>query len=448
MIGALILSLSIFYNILMFSFLNKKNKKIPLDITNVTIIVNIIVYGIVLPLNYFLSINGYNSQLFLEKYNEITASDIVIYYAVAAMSTATFIIILKLGKQIEINEGEAGQKNKTTIVGTQYRKLLFLGLAMLIIGIVSDYIYLKAYGGYSNYLGYSKLLRSGIMIVDNPFSFMMPFRNCTLLSSYIFGLIAKKRKIFPKILLFLSVIFSFRILYSNAGRLSMAIYIILLLVSIFYKEKTRAITIRSVLKIISVLAITALFTILLGVILKRNTDNSILTTLNTEISFPFLNLMVFRGGSDNTDYRLLFDALGFIIYILPSSIWSNKIGINTASSVITAAWFGSAKGFNGITAEMPADFITISYMQLGFMGSFILPAIFALVYKILYKLSNKITENKLKTFTKIYILINIGISSIYYCDPYLIIQKSIPLLVFAALYISYEVIKKGVNKYD
>ena len=380
----------------------------------------------------------------INRYLSLDAFDILINYLAIFIISHSFLFVIKKSKNISFyNEDENSNFHSD-------KYLIISSYILFFVGIVSNYLYLRAYGSYSNYLNYSGLLRSGVMLINNKFSFLMPFRNCILFSSYLFAknLKKSKHKFITTIFLVISIISSFRVLYANKGRLGFIIYILLLLIALFKDNKNQNINFKALIKVLFVGLIGGAGIMVLGVSLGRNENISFINLLNQEITFAFLNFSVIREYSNVNIFRYFFDIVSFIIYILPSSIWGGKLGIKTASNINTVAWLGSAKGTNGVYGEMPIDFISLSYMQLGFFGIFILPMFFAYFYHKLFKKIDEIKDSSIKLFCKFFIFISIGVHSLFYSDPYLIISRNFGFIVFIIIYyfLNFMFKRKSIKK--
>lgn len=433
----IILILSICYIITLIPYIKIKEKKISNNLLNASTIVFIILYGLLFPINYYLSLLGFNSIGNISTYINYDAIDFLKYYLAIFCVTHAFLFIIKHKKEIKLFEENNDKKddNMFAIKITTY--ILF------IIGVISNYLYLKAYGGYFNYLNYSGLLRSGINVIDNKYSFIYPFRECIMFSSYLFILLFKnnKKSIFTFCLMITSIILSLSILYANKGRLGFAIYGLLIFLAMFNKKYNKYLGIKSIYKTIAIATIGAIFITIIGTKMGRNSDTSFIYLINNEISFIFLNFKKIVDYLSMFDYRFFIDIILFPIYLLPSSIWSSKLNIVTSSTINTIAWYGSAKGVNGVYGEMPIDFITLSYMQFGYIGIIILPMFYALFYHKLFNIPKLIKNKEISQFIKYYILISIGIRSLAYSDPYLIIKTSFGFIMFVVLYLFVNTIK-------
>ena len=436
---AIVILLSFCYVISLIPYIRISEKKITINLLNISTLVLMSSYGVLFPLNYFLTLLGYNSTNNILLYSNYDEFDFLSYYFAVACVSHIFLFVLKHRKEIRLfGDDEANNLNNKTSTIKVTAFILF------IIGVVSNYLYLKAYGGFFNYLEYSGLLRSGVMIVDNKFSFIYPFRGCILFSSYLFIILFRKNKknVAFLALMIISVILSLSVLYSNKGRLGLVLYLLLAIIALFKKNYNKFLSIKDVFKVLLFATFGVILISIVGEEMGRNGESPFLELFNSEISFAFLNFKRITEYCNLSNYRFFADIVLLPIYLLPSSIWGSKFHISTSSTINTIAWFGSAKGVNGIHGEMPIDFISLSYMQLGYIGIFVLPLFFAIFYHKAFKISGIIKDNDVSQFVKYYILIYIGVHSLFYADPYLIIKNNIGFIIFIIVYLFIDVINK------
>lgn len=441
----IIILCSVLYICSIIPYIKLTDGKIRNSIVNITSLIFLGVYGIIFPINFIMSVNGFNSEANIERYLNYDSLNLIQYFIAIFLVTHSFLFIMKLlDRKRNTDKGKKINKlsSKNKILNT--RNIMIATYILFIIGVISDFLYLKEYGSYSNYLNYSKLLRSGVMLINNKFSFLMPFRNCILFSSFLFACLLRtdKKKFFNFLLLIISIVLSIRILYSNSGRLSFAIYLMLLGLAIFKKNSNQYIKLKTLLKTCGIIMFFGVITIIIGTQLGRNNDENIIVTLNKEISFAFLNFDKVIQNFNLFNYRYFFDIISFAFYLLPSSIWGGTLGISAASTLNTIAWSGAAKGTNGVYGEIPIDFVSLSYMQFGFLGIIFLPIAFAIMF---YKLINIFASNgnnKFNMFFKEYIIIAVGIQSLFYADPYLIINRIFGFIVFCLIYWFLSLIQK------
>lgn len=230
----------------------------------------------------------------------------------------------------------------------------------------------QRYGGYTAYLVYANAVRSGVISVSNPFSFMIAFRDCVVFSSYLFFSQIRKNGKFQFGIFFLflaAAFFSMRVLYSNSGRLSILIYFIVLIVYILLNKKTISyVGFKTIIWTIVGGVVFFWALIFVGNLLSRNMSIDITTQITKEISFIYVNFIAELKNLKFENWRFFVDAIIFPIYLLPSSIWKVRFGIETASTLNTFLVSGTVKGAHGVYGEMPVDMVSLSYMQLGFVG--------------------------------------------------------------------------------
>lgn len=424
--------IGIVYIVFVLLTLDKEEKMIVLNTCNVMKIAFAGIYGILFPICSMLTLLGYNTSTMDKYIKEFDLIEVLKYYCIIFLITISFFVAFKFkNKSFALNNDQDEEENVDT---TRYS--LFIGIIMLLVGVLSDFLYLRVYGSYENYLNYSGAIRSGVVSVNNPFSFLIVFRSCISISSYIFLSQIKKENIFKKvsfILFCISFILSIRILYSNRGRVGFVFYFAIIVIYIFKssrKQKDNYITLKTIRVGMIFILLLILGLYLSGVLLKRNSSGSMLTQINKEISFVFADFIILQENKDIINFRYFIDVILFPIYILPMSFWSSKLGITTASSDLTLLSTGFRKGEGGVYGEMPIDLVSLSYIQIGILGIFVIPMVYAWIYSSVLKRVDKIKDCNMKEVIKLYTIINIGIEPILYADPQHIIYGSFSFIVF------------------
>ena len=424
-----IIVFAIFYFFTLFIILDRDGYNIKLNAHNVIAFTFILLYVIFFPVCYQLTMNGYNTPSFIEWMKKYTELDIVIYYAFITVVSHVFLFVLRRKNRfIPVYYEDEYSDNKT----------LYIGIILLIIGLIADYLYLRVYGGYTGYLVYANAVRSGVISVSNPFSFMIAFRDCIVFASYLFFSQIKKNNIFSfgKLFLFLfSAFFALRVLYSNSGRLSILIYFIVILAyALLNKRDIAYVNFKTI--VIAIIGGIAFFValIFIGNMLSRNISNNMTMQITKEISFIYVNFIGVLRNLKFDDWRFLIDTIIFPIYLLPSSIWKVKMGVSTASTVNTFLVSGTVKGAQGVYGEMPVDFVSLSYMQLGVIGIFILPIVYAFLFSWIYKYSEMIQDRNTRKMLKYYIIIVGGVESVVYADPQHIMSRLFSFVILMILY--------------
>ncbi|MDD6058871.1 MAG: O-antigen ligase [Ruminococcus sp.] len=424
--------LGIMYTIFLSVTLSKENGLVKINACNVLKLAFIGTYGFLFPICSLLTAMNYNTPSMQSYIRQFDFYEIVVYYLCISLVTIGFFGTLK-HKEADLNIVETSNSNEND---SDKKYAFAIALGMLIVGAIADYLYIRVYGSYSNYMNYSGAIRSGVISVRNPFSFLIVFRSCLSFSSFLFLTQIKRnnRIRFINLALFLiSCFLSLRVLYSNRGRLGFVIYFAVIFAYILSKRSKGtgfSFSIKTIWKAIMIILLFVLALYLSGEILNRNISENIITQINKEISFIYSDFIVLIKNNGNAINRWFKDALLFPIYLLPTSIWRTRFGITTASSDLTLLASGFRKGEGGQYGEMPIDFISLSYMQLGLIGIFVIPIVYAILFAMAYKRASRIQDKNIRSVVYIYIILYIGLETIFYADPQHIIYRIFALFVF------------------
>lgn len=423
--------LGIMYIVFLSLTLTKNDGQIQINKPNILKLVFAGVYGLLFPLCSLFTALNFNTLSMKSYIQQFDIFEVLFYYFCVSLVTIAFFGTLKQKEGIiesnEVSESDESNNNAYAFV---------LALGMLLIGAVSDYLYIRVYGGYSNYMNYSGAIRSGVISVNNPFSFMIVFRSCLSFSSFLFLTQIKKNgkiQIVNLTLFLVSFFLSLRVLYSNRGRLGFIIYFTVIFIYIVSERKKISefsFSLKTILKAMLFIMIFVIALYFSGELLNRNISENIISQINKEISFIYADFIVIIKNSGEVMSRYFTDTILFLIYLLPTSIWRNKFGITTASSDLTLLASGFRKGEGGQYGEMPIDFISLSYIQLGVIGIFIIPIVYALLFSIICKRVNKVKDKKIRLMISIYVTLYIGVETIFYADPQHIIYRIFSLIIF------------------
>lgn len=425
--------LGIMYTIFLSATLSKENGLVKINACNVLKLAFIGTYGFLFPICSLLTAFNFNTLSMQSYIKQFDFYEVIFYYLCISLVSIAFFGTLK-HKESNLNIIETNSTSKDNDIDDKYAFAIAFG--MLIVGAVADYLYIRVYGSYSNYMNYSGAIRSGVISVHNPFSFLIVFRSCLSFSSFLFLAqikINNKTKFLNLVLFIISCFLSLRVLYSNRGRLGFVIYFAVIFAYILSKRSKGtefSFSIKTIWKAIMILLLFVLALYLSGEILKRNVSENIITQINKEISFIYSDFIILIKNNDNTINRWFKDALLFPIYLLPTSIWRTRFGITTASSDLTLLASGFRKGEGGQYGEMPIDFISLSYMQLGLIGILVIPIVYAILFAMAYKRASRIQDKNIRSVVYIYIILYIGLETIFYADPQHIIYRIFALVVF------------------
>lgn len=425
--------LGIMYTIFLSATLSKENGLVKINACNVLKLAFIGTYGFLFPICSLLTALNYNTSSMQSYIKQFDFYEVIFYYLCISLVSIAFFGTLK-HKEAYLNIIETDSNSSDNDSDDKYAFAIALG--MLIVGAIADYLYIRVYGSYSNYMNYSGAIRSGVISVHNPFSFLIVFRSCLSFSSFLFLTQIKsnnKVKFMNLVLFIISCFLSLRVLYSNRGRLGFVIYFAVIFAYILSKRSKQTVFSFSFQTVWKTILIIVLFVIALyisGETLNRNASENIITQINKEISFIYSDFILVIKNDNKVIYRWFKDAVLFPVYLLPSSIWQNRFGISTASSDLTVLASGFRKGEGGQYGEMPIDFISLSYVQLGVIGILVIPIVYALLFTMTCKRVNRIKDKKIRSMVRIYVIIYIGLDTIFYADPQHIIYRIFALVVF------------------
>lgn len=427
--------------------LRKKYHNILFTVDNVCLMVYLALFCLFFPINYISALlcSGMNDFILSISLIEICAYYFAILIVFLTLNFS-FAVLTKKKDIFCINTEKDISKGSTSILKTASFIVFF-------IGCICDFLYMRAYGNYLNYFSYSNAIRSGVLTVYNPFSFLIPFRGCIIISSYLFLLllINKETKRLTYFIFFiLSSAYSILILYSNKGRVSFAVYfLILFLCVLFSKKNVKYIKLKQMIFLFAGIILFSFVLVFLGAMLGRNGTENVFLEIVDELSFVFNNFFRIIRCDDYEYYRFFIDCFNWPIYLLPSSLWSKGLGLRTASDITTFIASGAFKGelgINGIVyGETPADLITIAYMQLGFLGLPIFILIWAFVGKLLIKIFVKKNTGPTLLFVKIYVAIEFFVNGILYADPKHIVNSIFPFIVFLLVFFVVNLFSKKVR---
>lgn len=328
-----------------------------------------------------------------------------------------------------------------------YKKLILTAWVSFLLAFIAYALYTRPYGGFIGILDYSRAIRSGVVGISNPFSFLKPFGSLAFFSSFIFfgALIDKKQKFVQKKIILLgfilSFLFSIYVLYQRQGRLSIVSFLVIFILAlVLYNYKSILTFIR---KIIGILISSILLIIVADFLLEQSgKELGIIELFAKELSFPFVSyIFQFNYG----EYNWFKDILIAPVFILPQRIWSGVFNIETTSSLNTLQILGARKGEAGVTGEIPIDMVTFGLMQGSILGIVVVGILFGYI---LHKISVRINLIPIKSIRSIIfatVVIKVVILSVFYGDPEQIISRNFDLitgLLLSILFIKFTLRKR------
>ncbi|WP_461611070.1 O-antigen polymerase [Cytobacillus kochii] len=312
------------------------------------------------------------------------------------------------------------------------KKLTWVAWIMLIIAIIGYSIYTIPYGGFIGLLDYTSAIRSGFVIVNNPFSFLQKFGGFALFSSYIFyGFLIDKtfktstKKRYIILGFIISFFFSCYVLYTWVGRIAFVVHLITFILGyILYKNKSSVFKLAR--KIIMVFVVGLILIVMFDNILGRTTAGiSIVELFAKELSFPFA---VFVNHFNLQYFSWFKDIIAAPVFVLPMTVWSNLLNIETASEMATFMMLGANKGEDGITGSIPVDMITFSLIQGSVLGIIIVGLLWGSFLVFLQRIRVLVVNSSISNVIYANIVLNVVILSVLYGDPKHIVYRNFHLI--------------------
>ncbi|HFK1452405.1 TPA: hypothetical protein ACGXMV_003690 [Bacillus pacificus] len=376
---------------------------------------------------------GRNSAVNLVEFITNYDSPLIIMYM---LLSTVFMACTIFGWYLTIGLYNKSKQQKQVLIVNKnqffLKKVNLVSWLILIVAVVSYWLYTKAYGGFIAYLDYANFIRSGVFNLQNPYSFLQRFGSLAFFASFIFfALVMDKenRKTLNKKIVYMgllfSVCFSFYVLYSWVGRVSIVVYISTFFLGyILYFNKS----VFSLIRKIVIFSLTALcLLVLTDTFLGRTSDKTgIVEFFTGELSFP---IATFYGVSMLSHYRWFIDIIVAPLYLLPSRMWSGFFEIETASSFNTFLISGARKGESDVLGEIPVDIISFSFMQGNILGIVLVGLMWGGALYILQRLIGKIPVKSIRSILYANIIINVAIMSVLYGDPQHIVVRNFHMIV-------------------
>ena len=310
---------------------------------------------------------------------------------------------------------------------------------ILLLSVLTQWFYTRAYGGFLELLDYSRLIRAGIFEVDNPLSFLKPFGGLAMISAYgFFGLWLSRRHGLATFLgLALSFLFSLYILYSSLGRMGFLVFLATfpLGAALAYR--------RNPLKLL--LAGSAVFSAIIvlaygvSVWLDTRAADTLLEFMARELAFPFASFFAQWSAGEHL-FRGFRDFIAAPLFLLPSSWWINWV--ETVGQINTTVIMGAPKGESGVTGAIPVDLLTLGLMQVHIAGIPVVGFMFGVLLRVLQFLVDRIPMSGVRGVFEAYISLKIAALGVFYAQPNLIVSGNFALMMGVAIIVSMVVIAR------
>ncbi len=303
---------------------------------------------------------------------------------------------------------------------------------LLIVAFVMQWLYTRAYGGFSGLLEYSESIRSATFTVENPLSFLQPFAGLALFSSFgFFGLWLSRRHGVAIVLgLALAFLFSLYILYAWRGRMAFLVYLATFTLGMLLFKRPRPLRLLTGGGLLMLAILVGAYYV--SVWLNLKAADSLPEFLARELAFPFGSFFAQLAAGDNL-FRGFVDFLFTPFFLLPSSWWSTWI--ENISQVNTALIMGAPKGEQGVTGGIPVDLLTLGLMQAHVFGIPIVGAMFGFLLRVVQRLIDRIPDPGVGAVFGAYAALKLAVLGVFYAQPALVVSGNFDFLV-SALFIA------------
>ena len=321
-----------------------------------------------------------------------------------------------------------GAKTETAVPRHAKARLQKAMWLLLIVAVVMQWMYTRAYGGFFGLLEYSAAIRSAIFAVDNPLSFLQPFGGLALFASFGFwGLwLSRRRGVGVVAGLVLSFLFSLYILYSWRGRMAFLVYLATFALGMLLCRRPNPLRLLAGGGLLMLAIAVGAYYVSLWLNLKA--ADSLPEFLARELAFPFGSFFAHLGTGGNL-FRGFTDFLFTPFFLLPSSWWSTWI--EDVSQVNTALIMGAPKGEQGVTGGIPVDLLTLGLMQAHVFGIPIVEAMFGVLLRVVQRLIDRIPDPGLGAVFGAYAALKLAVLGIFYAQPALVVSGNFDFLVSA-----------------
>lgn len=352
----------------------------------------------------------YNGAIYL-------GSDVVlrsiIYWPFYGPLVLVLIVGIFLGWKIPIRKKSTFERLSRLTFESSKQRLLHVAYFFLITGFILRWLYVRAFGGFSNYLEYSRAIRSAVFEIDNPFSFLQPFSVLAILSSYFFWSlwINNYKKLQVNFGLLLSFLFSIYILISQSGRIGFVLYLGNFFLAYLYVKNVRP---RLILLLSTLAFPVAVLLLYYGSLyFNLKASDSVSYYFIKEISFVFVSFFI--QITEGSLFRAFIDFLVAPTHLLPSSL---TLGLyENASETNTILVSGAPKGTDGVTGGIPVDILTLGLMQLNVFGILPIGVLFGFFIKRLDYLLDLIKDKALSSILIVHFSLRLAFIGLLYAHP-------------------------------
>ena len=328
-----------------------------------------------------------------------------------------FIMFYKLLAKTRFISHKTEKKIQTKIQLGSQDKIFIFGIAFLIFGVISFFIYSTTMGGCINAIKYAQLKRSGVFETTGALTFFKHFMKSVYFALFVFLTVKPEKKSFKalrNLFLFISIISTIIVLLAYSGRANILIILITLL---FYKNVLRNTLLINKKQIILYTALIIMFGLIAGyyrpfmlmlsgreVALTSESPFMIMfTAIIKYFTVPITSLMV---AMQEFSFNDIFMGLGFFqvfLDIIPKSIIDPNL-IFTVNNLNTELF-----GFSSVGYNIPAGLLAYFYYEFYWFGIIVGGIITAIVIRLLDNILDCFRFNETFGIMLAFFLINLPI---------------------------------------
>lgn len=329
------------------------------------------------------------------------------------------------------------------------KDLFCWGSLFFSIGLISLLFYIVSVGGIWTALENGSRFRSGLGSAENKAAFLKYLTPFMVVASYYFWALTRKTRknkkswqsICYRSLFYASILLSLFILYHNAGRLSLAAYLLVFLIATkILTGKINPLFVIAGLCICLVIIISGdnLFTLFRTdkpvIFEQQYLPRDHLIGFLLEFSFPFVNLAnAYLQLGDGIDIRYFIDLPLSLLYMLPERL----IGLHLPDTLsdLNSYSFRSS-------GTVPVDLLSFGYYSFGISGVIISCFAFGLLSRYLEESFSFYKNEPLLVIFKAAWLIRIAFA-VMYGDPQLFLKQNFSLLAATLIVVFRDKKKKA-----
>lgn len=282
------------------------------------------------------------------------------------------------------------RKNSSSSTALKYDLALrYTAIILLVLAVISLFMWTKAYGGITQFIMQANAIRSGVTNVSNQYAFFKHFARIVIICSYMFGVLlvfSKRKRISDIFLLIISVIFSIGFLLASDGRMSAGFY---LLSFIAIYMQSRSVMIDKKIELKTIVKLGLMFFLSLLFMLKMDDctffikngywyegsdaqTNTLISSFIYELSFVVKCDQLAIMKADQIGLQLINDlGYGFSAW-LPSSL---------VTSSFPRLWTLNTELSGATSGEYPCGIIAQGYYDIRLFGVILLTFLYGVLIK-------------------------------------------------------------------